>query len=534
LEIPLEHIDDVVQAELPSQEKEPELYQLVNDFMRHRETHLQSEYSRCNKKGRCIYGFPQPVQPYTMVDEHGRVKYRRRSEQDAWITSYIPALLKLLQCHIHVDVCFTANVVLYLYKYLYKGPDTTKFNIVQGEAIPPRSEIDDYQNARYLSSTEAAWRILRYHITTNSPSVVAIGIHLPDQQLGQMIRMASIASSVTKLMIYLHRPLAPEFDDMRLLQFYKAYRIALVPASKWPVPLLKPGDYTISITDRGALQHYQVLRRSHRVITRLKSYPPRTGELFYLRAVLQHHVGRSWKDLYTVAGVQYTSFQAAAIALGLFQRDGEAHFAMTEAIDASYSPGQLRFLFASILVDVPTDALKLYNDFLTDMSWDLQNNLPDNEWQNTLLQILQGYLRSRGASLREFQLPMPYSATSELSYEVAAFQSHSAEMAAAVEHMIGGFNPEQLAVYQQLRATVEQANNACLCFLDGKAGRGKTFLMNCLVTSLRSQGAIVLVAGSTALSIIHYDRGRTAHSTFGIPVVEVRPQSSQPTVANAY
>ena len=489
--------------------------------MRHKETHLQSEYSRCNKRGKCIYGFPQPVQPHTVVDENGRVKYRRRSEQDAWITSYIPALLKLMQCHIYVDVCFTAEVVLYLYKYFYKGPDMTKFNIIEGEAIPPRSEIDDFQNARYLSSTEAAWRILRYHITTNSPSVVAIGIHLPDQQLPQMIRTASIASSVTKLMIYLYRPLAPEFDDMRLLQFYKAYRTTPIPASKWPVPLLKPGDYTISITDHGTLQHYQVLRRSYRVITCLKSYPPRTGELFYLRAVLQHHIGRSWNDLYTVAGVKYTSFQAVAIALGLFQRDGEAHFAMTEAIDASYSPGQLRFLFASILVDMPTDAPKLYSDFLTDMSWDLQNNLPKGEWENTLLQILQGYLRSRGASLREFQLPMPYSATTELSYEVAAFQSYSAEMAAAVEHIINGFNPEQLAVYYQLKAAVENPNDTCLCFLDGKAGRGKTFLMNCLVTSLRAQSAIVLVVGSTALSIIHYDHGRTAHSTFGIPVVEV-------------
>ena len=61
-----------------------------------------------------------------------------------------------MHCYIYVDVCFTANVVLYLYKYFYKGPDTTKFNIIEGEAIPPRSEIDDFQNARYLSSTEAA------------------------------------------------------------------------------------------------------------------------------------------------------------------------------------------------------------------------------------------------------------------------------------------------------------------------------------------------------------------------------------------
>jgi hypothetical protein len=50
-----------------------------------------------------------------------------------------------MQCHIHADACFTANVVLYLYKYLYKGPDTTKFNIVGGEAVTPRSEVDDHQ-----------------------------------------------------------------------------------------------------------------------------------------------------------------------------------------------------------------------------------------------------------------------------------------------------------------------------------------------------------------------------------------------------
>ena len=82
--------------------------------------------------------------------------------------------------HIYVDVCFTAKVVLYLYKYFYKGLDTTKFNIIAEEAIPPRLEIDNFQNAQYLSSTEAAWRILLYHITINSPSVIAIGIHLLD------------------------------------------------------------------------------------------------------------------------------------------------------------------------------------------------------------------------------------------------------------------------------------------------------------------------------------------------------------------
>ena len=191
---------------------------------------------------------------------------------------------------------------------------------------------------------------------------------------------------------------------------------------------------------------------------------------------------------------------------------------MTEAIDASYSPGQLRFLFARILVDMPTDASKLYNDFFSDMSWDLQGNLPKGDWQNALPQILQGYLRSRGTSLSEFQLPMPYAVALELSTEVAAFQPCKTEMTKAVAYIVASFNPEQLAVYQRLRAAVEQPNDACLCYLDGKAGRGKNFVMNCLVTSLRAQGAIVLVVGSTAMSIVHYDRGRTAHSV-GITAV---------------
>ena len=42
------------------------------------------------------------------------------------------------------------------------------------------------------------------------------------------------------------------------------------------------------------------------------------------------------------------------------------------------------------------------------LMYSIQANLPEAEWQNTLLQILQGYLRSRGTSLNEFQLPMLY------------------------------------------------------------------------------------------------------------------------------
>jgi hypothetical protein len=50
-----------------------------------------------------------------------------------------------MQCYIHVDVCFTVNVVLYLYKYLYKGPNTARYtvNVSVAEDVP-RNEFDDY------------------------------------------------------------------------------------------------------------------------------------------------------------------------------------------------------------------------------------------------------------------------------------------------------------------------------------------------------------------------------------------------------
>jgi hypothetical protein len=218
-----------------------------------------------------------------------------------------------------------------------------------------------------------------------------------------------------------------------------------------------------------------------------------------------------------------------AIALGLFPKDGEAQFAMREAIASSYTPSQLRFLFATVLIYMPGDSKALYDEFLEDMSWDLQlvPELANGGWLNAVLQSIQGYLSSQGSSLASFNLPMPTLRPSELDDELAAFCSSAVEMQEFVHKTRSQFNAEQVQVYAKLEAVVVQgrggmgASAAQLHFLDGKAGRGKTFLMHCLVTQFRAEGDAVLVVGTTGLSIVHYDRGRTAHSAFGIPVKEV-------------
>jgi hypothetical protein len=67
-----------------------------------------------------------------------------------------------------------------------------------------------------------------------------------------------------------------------------------------------------------------------RVVTRIQSIPPRIGELFYLRALLQHRPAYGFTDLRTVRGRVYTTYQKAAAVLGLFQDKTESEHALQE------------------------------------------------------------------------------------------------------------------------------------------------------------------------------------------------------------
>jgi hypothetical protein len=93
------------------------------------------------------------------LNEKQWVSYRRRSLEDAWVVPYSPPLLLLWQGHINVDVVFTADVFLYLFKYLFKGVDYAWFHIRDSD---DDNAIDQYIKGQYLSALEAAWRILAY------------------------------------------------------------------------------------------------------------------------------------------------------------------------------------------------------------------------------------------------------------------------------------------------------------------------------------------------------------------------------------
>jgi hypothetical protein len=298
-----EAIDGLVLATLPNREEDLQLHEIISRCNLHPQTHLQNPLSRCNRLGKCQYGFPQQLQSHTSMDEHGRMHLRRLKTEDQWVVSYIPRLSRELNCHIHVDVCSNVNVVMYLYKYLFKGVDYAKARVQErsqmtqaelqvGETTERSSdELTDYVNCRYLSSSEAMYRILGMTITEKRPAVVALSLHLPGRQLGQMSGSRKVASTGSALLYYLGRPIDATFDTIRYANYYARYRRVQVLNNQQVLHAHWKESYC---TPEGRDGCWVIEKKKSTQVMRLKIISPSAGELYYLRHLLQCQPGRSF------------------------------------------------------------------------------------------------------------------------------------------------------------------------------------------------------------------------------------------------
>ncbi len=325
-EIPIDRIDDLISCQLPS--NNPQLREKIMKYMTHSKDHLIRETSRCRKNGVCIYGYPQPITPETWVDnETGRVHFKRLTEEDRWIVPHVPSLIDEFDCHIHFEVVFTVSIFMYLYKYMYKGPDFANVHVQEpGEEQNTPDELKDYVRCRYLSAPEAAWRILGFDVTNMEPSVTCLPIHLPGQNFPQFSQGRGLRTSPSSLLIrYFNRPTHALFDDIIYTSYYRDYTFTKFNNNT----ALREGDYLeqqIQNSPRYIVHH----RQQRKKISRIQSVSPSLGEVFYLRALLSHRPARSFAELRHVNDVQYATFHEAAIQFGLFENTNEGFYALEE------------------------------------------------------------------------------------------------------------------------------------------------------------------------------------------------------------
>ncbi|CAG8815129.1 20560_t:CDS:1, partial [Cetraspora pellucida] len=112
---------------------------------------------------------------------------------------------------------------------------------------------------------------------------------------------------------------------------------------------------------------------------------------------------------------------------------------------------------------------------------------------------------------------------------IAEYQRHSdyVRYSQLAEEFCSKMTPEQIAFHDEIIDYIlwkPEAGPIPISkfpkFLDGKAGRGKTFLINAICHSIRAAKKIILPCGTTALAALLYEGGRTAHSLFRMPVEE--------------
>lgn len=254
--------------------------------------------------------------------------------------------------------------------------------------------------------------------------------------------------------------------------------------------------------------------------------------------LLCHQKGcRGFTEVRTVNRIVYPTYRDACDALGLFGNDKEWDIALEEAC-MSASSAELRFLFAQLLTHCEiTDPLRLWNKYWEEMGHDIPRvvseyvripnyHVNDEELQGYILYELQILLSSCGKSVRDYSLQLPLrELLDQLNNRLLMEEKNYNRRLLAQERdeSVPKLNADQKRIYDLIMNAFVQ-NTQELIFVYGHGGTGKTFLWKTIISTLRSEGKIVLAVASSGIASLLLPSGRTAHSRFKIPL-EVTDES---------
>ncbi|XP_027102921.1 uncharacterized protein [Coffea arabica] len=168
-------VDRIISAELPDKNTDPIAYETVLQFMTH---------------GPC--GPANTRSPLYRRRDNGREGIKAGVKIDnRWIVPHNVDLVVKYWGHVCVELCNQGRSIKYLFKYVNKGYDRATFVIKENDATDGQSgtrvvrevdEIKRYLDCRYISASEACWRIFDFDIQYRSIAVQRLNFHLPNEQ----------------------------------------------------------------------------------------------------------------------------------------------------------------------------------------------------------------------------------------------------------------------------------------------------------------------------------------------------------------
>ena len=525
-----QEIDKIICAEFPNPDSDPELFQIIKKQMVHGPCGKLNPRSPCMINGICSKNFPKKFTAKTTFSADGYPAYRRQNPQDGglttivrrhkvdnrWIVPYSPLLCKTFQSHINVEYCNSVKCIQYICKYINKGADAAMF-AVKNEA----DEVEKFQVARYIGSNEAFWRIFGFPIHERYPPIEHLAVHLEN---GQRVTFtdqtaASVAENPPATTLTAFFDLCSNDYFAKTLFYYEV-----------------PSYYTWSNKEwkrrkRGKeVEGYPEIKMES-TIGRVYSVHPNHKECFYLRILLHEVKGpTSFDFLKTVDGVSCSTYHDACLKLGLLANDSQWSSTIEEAA-ISRSPKALRCLFAMLLFYCEvSDPLTLWNNFKNELSQDFlftdqfscdDNNLTfsDTHYNSALIDIENCLYTFGCQTLSAYNLPLasrsstennPSLISLETSYDARILQNFVAEN-------VNKLLPDQRVVFNNVLDSVFKDNGG-IFFLDAPGGTGKTFVLKLLLAEVRRKNVVALAVASSGIAATLLPGGRTAHSTFKLPL----------------
>ena len=530
--------DRIVSAQFPNPETEPLLYATVTKTMVHGPCGRDHPHAKCMVNGACSKRYPKDFLEHTLFGEDGYPQYARPDNGRVFVNRaghtytnrdvipYNPYLSAKYDCHINVEVCASIKAVKYIHKYIYKGPDMTTVRVGQtndpqgdnaqgqgeGEML---NEVKQYLNARYIGPVEACWRLFEFSMHLELPSVYRLPVHLEDEQQVLWREGANVAEQERAV---------ENSHKTHLTQWFVANETFPDAANHTYQEFPQHFVWV-------AKQKIWKPRERGFAIGRICFVHPTAGETFYLRLLLTVIKGaKSWDNLRLVDGVQHPTFQAACVALGLLQDDGEWNQCLAEAGEMQTGL-QLRRLFAMILLNChPTSPLTLWNTHKAkvcdDLARTLERDYPHIEQTEEVvydfgLYLIEKILLKSEKRLRDFpEMPQwvgdwerienNFILQEQLQYDVV-------ELQATVQRHVESFNEEQREVYNAVMAAVE-GEEKHVFFLHSAGGGGKTYVCNTIAAAVRARRRVALCVASSGIASLLLDGGRTSHSRFHIPI----------------
>jgi len=456
-------------------------------FKRHHQGNHQGGNNQQTSTRECRYGFPKPPVAVTEASEDGRWVLRR-SPQDSDVVAYNEHLLLKYRAHINVEVASSSRCVLYLRKYLTKGPDNIQALLLP-VGTPQDQQFDHFYKCRTLCASEAAWIALEYDFNGCYPATQALSFHLPGEDPVwfdptnstnvSVVEKAQRNTHNNELHKYFDRP--PEYEDQTFEQFFSENRI-----------------------ERG-----RVLARLQPIVAFIRNVNYLNRQHYSAYVLIRKFPCRSFLDLRG----GYPSFEHRAIAEGLFGADQtEFHISVCRDIcTRSLGHQPIVQYIAMIVIQREFEVFqRLFEEFWRECIMYRQQYTPVSALAN-----IEAQLNKEGCSLHDV--------AGNLSEEMFQLLDDDAldPTNAAFEPFFTAHIPEttlndsQSIAVQRILDGIH-AGQRCF-FLNGCAGAGKTYVVKHLITKLRSIGFRVLSSAYSGIAASLIPGAVTAHRLFGLP-----------------